>query len=230
MTKMAKVYNLPSLVTDVSQRSIPKQSHQESVKVHYSSNALTVESPDDENVTVSNSQRTDYTKNKGKEVRFVVGHYRSKNIQPSSEAGGNTKMSDQLDRQQIHDLIEKELRSHNEKTDLKLELLSTKLDSGLQSVELTLSQKIDSMNASISQTLQEIKSDNALIKKDIELQSTTTQALVNQSFNDAKDLINKEKELARAERKSDRRYLITTIIGSSGVAVALTFGLVKLFA
>lgn len=228
MTKMAKVYNLPSLVTDVSQRSIPKQSHQESVKVHYSSNALTVESPDDENVAVSNSQRTDYTKSK--EVRFVVGHYRSKNIQSSSEAGGNTKMSDQLDRQQIHDLIEKELRSHNEKTDLKLELLSTKLDSGLQSVELTLSQKIDSMNFTISQTLQEIKSNNALIKKDIELQSTTTQALVNQSFNDAKDLINKDKELARAERKSDRRYLITTIIGSSGVAVALTFGLVKLFA
>lgn len=226
MTKMAKVYNLPSLVTDVSQRSIPKQSHQESVKVHYSSNALTVESPDDENVTVSNSQRTDYTKNKGKEVRFVVGHYRSKNIQPSSEAGGNTKMSDQLDRQQIHDLIEKELRSHNEKTDLKLELLSTKLDSGLQSVELTLSQKIDSMNASISQTLQEIKSDNALIKKDIEIESTTTQALVDKKISEVKDLINVEKEKLRLERKNDRKYLITTTIATCGIVLTL---LIRLF-
>lgn len=226
MTKMAKVYSLSSLVTDVSQRSIPKQSYQESVKVHYSSNALTVESPDDENVAVSNSQRTDYTKSKGKEVRFVVGHYRSKNIQSSSEAGGNTKMSDQLDRQQIHDLIEKELRSHNEKIDLKLELLSTKLDSGLQSVELTLSQKIDSMNSTLSQTLLEIKSDNALIKKDIELQSVATQALVTKSFNDTKELINIEKEKLRLERKNDRKYLITTTVATCGIVLTL---LVRLF-
>lgn len=209
---------------------MPRRSHHTGVTVRYASNSLVAAGQEAEHTTVSNSSRSDYTDIRSKKTKVVLEHYRTDNFQSLSEVGGNTTMSDQLDRHQIQDMIEQSIKSQNEKIDLKLELLSNKLDSKLQSVEANLSQKLDSMNSTFSQTLLEIKSDNALIKKDIEIHSAANQALVTKSFNDAKDLITKEKELARAERKADRKFLITTIIGSSGVAVALTFGLVKLFA
>lgn len=222
----ATVHYLHTAPTNVPREKMEKRAHRTGIKVRYAANSLVASGQEAERSTVSNSSRSDYTDIRSKRTRVVLEHYRTDNFQPLSEAGGNTTMSDQLDRQQIQDMIEKSIQSQNEKIDLKLEILSNKLEAGLQSVEANLSQKIDSMNSALSQTLLEIKSENALIKKDIELQSVDTQALVTKSFNDAKDLINKEKEIARAERKSDRKYLITTAIATCGIVLTL---LVRLF-
>lgn len=225
MAELAKVYNLHALIADVPQQSIPIHSAKEGMKINISSNTLAEEIPQDEHTAVSNSMQTDYNENIRKKAMVVIRPHMRKNTLLSEEAGGETKMSDQMDRKQVEDLMTKELTNHAEKSQLKLEALTSEMNTSIQSVENNLTRKFESMNSTLASTLQELKYSNELLKKDVDQHVLNTAASNRENLSEIKQLIANERNEERRERKTDRRYMITTIIAT--FAGAATF--VKLF-
>lgn len=219
---MGELIKMQHRTTDLSHRHVTSPSDTEVVKVHYSSRSLNTLDTVEGDTLVSNSNRTVYNKGTG---RIFVKHLRARNVELIDKIGGEKIMSDQLDRQQVQGMLEKELKSYNEKVELKFEVLSREFKSGIQHVESTLSQKIDSMNSVLNQGIQDLKHTNDLIKKDIEKNAITNQAAIKDNHHEIKAFILSEREERRLERKNDRKFIITTFIAT--IAGALT--LAKLF-